>query len=391
MLTREGCQERLRRFCAELDRLGIDLAVVSNYRNVYYLSAHLREVELPQILIVRADGKSVLITDAQPTQSGADEVVIYESYSVDWPISFAGISDKARLALRSALGKLTGPIQRFALEKDRLSALLLEVVLARWPKAEHAEAAPLFYKLRKSKNPDEIALVTKCVQAIEAGYAVAPRAIRPGATELDVFKEVHGEIVRQAGYNLKFEADFACGVRAIKEGGTPLPRAIQPGDLYIIDIYPSLHGYHADLCRTFAASPPTDLQVKAWEIARGALQLAEEIVRPGVRARDAWKQLRDYIDSFEFVRGSFWHHAGHGIGLDPQEAPWMIPGSDHVFEAGDVVAIEPGCYSEALQGGVRLERNYIVCEKGLENLSHFPLDLCTGGVGAGEMGRRGWN
>jgi len=88
-----------------------------------------------------------------------------------------------------------------------------------------------------------------------------------------------------------------------------------------------------------------------------------------------WKQLRDHIDSYEFVRGSFNHHAGHGLGLDPQEPPWMIPGSDHVFEAGDVIAVEPGCYAEALQGGVRLECDYVVREKGLENLSSFRLEF----------------
>jgi len=40
-----------------------------------------------------------------------------------------------------------------------------------------------------------------------------------------------------------------------------------------------------------------------------------------------------------------------------------------------VVAVEPGCYSEALRGGVRLERNYVVTAGGVENLSEFPLEL----------------
>jgi len=64
------------------------------------------------------------------------------------------------------------------------------------------------------------------------------------------------------------------------------------------------------------------------------------------------------LQGCRIVRESFLHHAGHGIGLDPQETPWIIPGSDHVFEVGDVVAVEPACYSPALRAGVRLERNY---------------------------------
>jgi Xaa-Pro aminopeptidase len=375
MLTLEGCKTRLGRFRRELEEQGIGLAVLSNYRHVYYLSGHLREGDLPQFLVVSPQGKTVLITDSRPGECAADEVVLYEAYSVDWAISFAGIVRKAAQVLKDVLARIATNARRIGLEKDRLAWACAEAILARFPATEQVEVGPLLYKMRKHKDRDEISLVAGCVKAIEAGYAAAKQTIHPGATELDVFKEVHGEIVRQAGYNLKFEADFACGVRAIKEGGTPLRREVRPGDLYIIDIYPSYFGYYGDLCRTFAASPPTDLQIKAWEITRHALGLAEEIIRPGVTAREVWKQLRDYIDSFEFVRGSFWHHAGHGLGLDPQEAPWIIPGSDHVFEVGDVFAVEPACYSETLQGGVRLERNYVLREDGPENLSLFPLDL----------------
>jgi len=319
MLTLEGCRSRLARFRGELEKQGIDLAVLSNYRSVYYLAGHLREVELPQFLVVGPMGKTVLITDTQPDQSAVDEVICYEAYSIDWPITFGGMSQNASRALKSALTTNAGTVNRLGVERDRLSVLFAEVIVGCFPTAQQIDAGQLLYKLRKTKDPDEIRIVADAVKVIEAGYAVARQTIRPGATELDVFKEVHGEIVRHAGYNLKFEADFACGVRAIKGGGTPLRHEIEPGDLYIIDIYPSFHGYHGDLCRTFAASPPTDLQKKAWEIVRNALQLAEGAIRPGVCARDVWKRLRDYIDSFEFVRGSFWHHAGHGLGLDPQE------------------------------------------------------------------------
>lgn len=143
----------------------------------------------------------------------------------------------------------------------------------------------------------------------------------------------------------------------------------------MVDIFPSFHGYHGDLCHTFAASTPNELQNRAWTVIRDALRLAEEKIRPGVLAREVWTQLREYIDSFEFVRGSFWHHAGHGIGLDPHEPPWIFPTGDDVFELGDVIALEPACYGENLQGGVRLERDYVVRENGLENLSRFPLEF----------------
>ena len=72
---------------------------------------------------------------------------------------------------------------------------------------------------------------------------------------------------------------------------------------------------------------------------------------------------------------SFWHHAGHGIGHNGHEAPRIIPGTNDIFEVGDVFTLEPGVYSTALQGGIRLEDNYVVREAGLENLFDYPLWL----------------
>src|SRR5256885_12007246 len=59
------------------------------------------------------------------------------------------------------------------------------------------------------------------------------------------------------------------------------------------------------------------------------------------------------------------------IGYSGHEAPRLIPGCGDVFEVGDVVTLEPGVYSAALQGGIRIEDNYAVREHGLENLFSF--------------------
>src|SRR5579872_2471442 len=88
MLNLQNCRTRMGRFCSQLVEEEIDLAILSNYRNVYYLSGHLREVESPQLLIVTPEGSSILITDVLPTQTIADEVLAYENYSIDWPVSF---------------------------------------------------------------------------------------------------------------------------------------------------------------------------------------------------------------------------------------------------------------------------------------------------------------
>ena len=70
--------------------------------------------------------------------------------------------------------------------------------------------------------------------------------------------------------------------------------------------------------------------------------------------------------------------AGHGIGLEPVEAPFINAGSDDVFAAGDTITLEPGLYGGDLRAGVRLEQDYVVEADGLRRLSTLPLDLPVG-------------
>jgi Xaa-Pro aminopeptidase len=152
---------------------------------------------------------------------------------------------------------------------------------------------------------------------------------------------------------------------------------ILPGDLYVLDLFPAPALYFGDTCRTFCANEPTEAQLRAWQIVCEAKRIAESAIRPGVPARDTYRLVKEFLDSRPELENSFWHHAGHGIGHHGHELPRIIPASEDVFEPGDVFALEPGVYVPALQGGIRIEDNYVLRDDGIENLFDYPLDLRT--------------
>jgi len=143
----------------------------------------------------------------------------------------------------------------------------------------------------------------------------------------------------------------------------------------VLDLFPAKWGYQADLCRTFAVGSPTAVQREGWGIVVEALRRAEQLVRPGRAARDVYGEIRRFLDSHPLASGTFWHHLGHGVGSGGHESPRLIPESDDVLEAGDVICLEPGLYNPALQGGLRIENMYWIRESGPERLNDFPLEL----------------
>ena len=83
--------------------------------------------------------------------------------------------------------------------------------------------------------------------------------------------------------------------------------------------------------------------------------------------------MRGAFDS-EGMAQYFPHHAGHGLGLTHPEAPFFVREADETLLSGDVVTLEPGLYVSGI-GGIRIEHNYLVTERGYERLSNHEIAL----------------
>ena len=95
-----------------------------------------------------------------------------------------------------------------------------------------------------------------------------------------------------------------------------------------------------------------------------ALAAGEARLKAGVPAREVDAAVRGSFAAKGLDR-FFPSHSGHGIGLSHPEPPFLVPGSDEMLMAGDVVALEPGLYVPGV-AGMRFERNYRVTDEGFE-------------------------
>jgi len=135
-------------------------------------------------------------------------------------------------------------------------------------------------------------------------------------------------------------------------------------------------GYRADFANTIAVgAEPSQLQSTLFEGCLAALAAGETMLRPGTPAREVDAAVRRAFAA-RGLDGNFPSHSGHGIGLSHPEPPFIVPESDDVIMAGDVITLEPGQYGPPF-GGMRIERNYHITASGFETLTHHEIALAT--------------
>jgi Xaa-Pro aminopeptidase len=295
----------------------------------------------------------------------------------------------ARAAERLGVRRLVVPGELPVAVADRLRADGIEVV------PDESE----FIRRRRSKTPAEIAGVRRAQAAADAGMAGAAELLRAaeprdGVLQLDG-EPLTAEAVRArirevcAEHGAPTSEDIivaagAAGASGHETGTGPLPAGVP----IVIDMWPcdEASGCFADMTRTFVAGAPPAPDVAAWHaLCHDALERVFAALRPGVAGKDLFAVACDVFEAAgeltqrtkpagESLRDGFFHSLGHGVGLQVHEEPALGRSGTDALVAGDVVAIEPGCYRHGY-GGVRLEDLALVTEEGFERLTDFPYAL----------------
>lgn len=228
--------------------------------------------------------------------------------------------------------------------------------------------------LRRKKYPDEIALLKRSVQAALKGHEWARANIQQGMTELEVYAGVQKACTLEAGQAVIVYGDFAISPGPDRKGGPPTSSILLDGDMFILDFSVVLGGYRSDFTNTLVVGKnPTGKQQQLMDLALEAMKCGEEHLMDGSPCSNVYGAVMSVYQKAGMGE-YFPHHAGHGIGLSHPEAPFIVPGSDEVLMAGDVVTLEPGLYVPGV-GGLRIERNYLITDGGFENLTPHAISL----------------
>ena len=236
-------------------------------------------------------------------------------------------------------------------------------------------APGLTSNLRRVKEPDELTLIRQAARIVEAGMAAAKAALRPGVREIDVAAEAERAMRALGADGRIFETKVESGPRSAMPSTYASERRIEMGDLVLIDMGPTFHGYFGDLTRTFAIGDPSKAQRDLLELTLASQAEGIAAIRAGVPGHEVDAAAREVMR--RAGRGDdFLHATGHTVGLAGDSIQILSPGSKSLLRAGECVTVEPGVYVKRI-GGVRIEDEILVTESGCEFLTSFDKQIAS--------------
>lgn len=368
MLTADGCQQRRARLWSRMPE-SVEWLLICDQRHVCYLSAFwVNPISFSAgekaVLLLTRDGGATLLADNFTRRTAVADPFVTDEVIEKWYDHKHSVPNRSvvlhQLRERALSDLVKDPgAERGVIESDHSAA--------------GRQLNTTLRELRRTKHADELAVLGSCMRACEAGHAVAFDAIKPGATELDVYQAVQSAAISAAGQPVIVYGDFrATSADVPKAGGLPGDRVLQAGDLFILDYSVVVHGYRSDFTNTIAVADPTLEQQQLFDTCVSAMSRAEALLSPGCEAAAIYAAASTVLKDAGY--GALAHHAGHGLGLGHPEAPVFGPESEDVLVTGDVVTVEPGAYVPEV-GGVRVERNYAITETGYERLSNHRVAL----------------
>jgi Xaa-Pro aminopeptidase len=201
--------------------------------------------------------------------------------------------------------------------------------------------------------------------------------IRAGEREQSVAARIEA-LLRDAGYERPaFETIVASGPHAALPHHRAGARALEKGDLVVLDFGGVLDGYCSDLTRTVSIGAPSPQVRQIYDAVLDAQRAAIAVIRPGIDTAAVDAAARSVLQA-RGLGEAFGHGTGHGLGLDVHEEPRIAkarPDAPAVpLEPGMVFTVEPGAYLPGW-GGVRIEDDVVVTATGCELLTSAPREL----------------
>ena len=370
-------EDRQQRTRAAMEKIGIDLLIVTNPVNINYLAgSRIKGYQEFQALLFTLEPSDLILQTRFADVFEAQEM----SLSGDVRGWDRDPGDHAVPILKSILEEKGYLNRRIGLEVPDTylnvhDYLQLRDVLG---DALVAEPTRLIEELKFVKSPAELAYIRKASDINDAVHQTCLDNLVAGKTEFQVVGEMHRTMMSLGGEFTSSPMNFVSGERTPYSHGFPSERVLQDGDLVHHEYGSAYRRYTCTIGRVMCIGAPTARMKEVYQVVRDACDATIGAIRAGVPASAPHEAAKKVIGDAGMEEGR-WHTTGYGIapGFPPRwSEPFQMDGSiDEPLQSGMVLSIEPPVFLPEERLGARIIDNVLVTDTGCEILSKTSRDL----------------
>jgi Xaa-Pro aminopeptidase len=383
--------ERIRRFQTAMRSAKVDVALVQQNSDLYYLTGTVAE----GVLAVPADGEAVFFV-RRPFERAKDE-------SAHQPVVRF---EKDQLAALRRRGVDLPAHAAVGLELDVVPHAWVTRSLRANQVAESsaADIGETLRRVRAIKSTWERKMIRAAASILDQTFADVDNILKEGMREIELKAKIEFKmrslgaqgVVLQRRFNQEpfqghvLSGESAClpsyqhsamggpGIsrRYPQDAGT---RKIRRGEPVVVDLANAYNGYLADETRTFAIGSLTRELIEDYEYCIQILEHLRAKLVPGADGAALFKLAEE-----EFGRKGLLQNLGgmgedrvafigHGIGVELDELPVLAKDVPSLIEDGQVVAIEPKVVLPRV-GMIGVEDTHFVTEGGAEVITLAKYD-----------------
>ena len=368
-------RERLSRVQEQMVERGLDLMMVHQLENTYWLTGY-RTIGFYSymVLFVPAEGDPVHLSRfiEKSVLQGTTWVPNIETYP-----DTEDYLDATIRVMRDR-GWETGQI---GVDKRSwyLTIADFDSLRERLPGVDWHDTSLMIEDMKLIKSPAEQEYSRKAGKAASEGMRAALDRMEPGVTEDDLMAAAYSGLFKMGSEYPGLPPLINGGVRHTMAHAMAEGNRIKQDDQVYFEVGASIKRYHAATLRIGCLGNPPKLYHQLFDICRRSLDAALEKMQPGIAAEDVDEAARSVIDDAGYA-DQFRHKAGYSIGIalppDWSEARTMMlrGGEKRLLQPGMIYHLLPAVF-EYKKYGVGVSETVLITEDGHEVLTNVERRL----------------
>lgn len=383
IFERREFDSRLTQTRAVMSSRGLDLLIVTDPCNIYYLCGYDGwSFYTPQALLVPAVGAPVWVGRRMDVRGvgltsclSADDVIGYPEHLIqnetETPYDF----------ITQTIGSRGWKPRRIGIEKQSyyFSVASFEILTATLPGIELVDASYLVNWIRFIKSPQEIALMRQAARLLEAAMDAAIAAIRPGVRECDVVAAICaaqiGGVPEVGGVYCSTPALVMSGVRADTPHLPWTDQALAAQTTVNLELMGNRLRYQVPMGRTVVVGQPSATMLRLEAVALEMIDHMLTFIKPGMTCGQVSDETQRILRRHGIAKES---RSGYSIGIAFPPTGGELTAS---LRAGDGTVLRPGATIHFLPaiwadgGSIVISEPLLVTESGVECLCNVPRKL----------------